>query len=171
MCVSWEDAQAYVVWLNNQTSGGYRLLTESEWEYAARAGGTSHYPWGDTGTELCAYMNGADETAMPIYAHARITCTDNAIHTAPVGSYLPNLFGLYDMIGNAREWVEDCYERSLEHIPIDGSAYTPGDTCARRAFRGGSWFDSYAGISPAARSWDTPDHRETNVGFRVARTL
>ena len=139
--VSWNDAQAYVQWLSQRTGQRYRLLTEAEWEYAARAGSTTNFSWGDD-DPVCdqSARNGANFSA----------CTDD--RTRPVGSFQPNGFGLYDVPGNVWEWVEDA----------EGSS---------RVLRGGSWGNGPENLRSSVRDWGTPTYRGYINGFRVARTL
>jgi formylglycine-generating enzyme required for sulfatase activity len=112
VCVSWKEAQAYASWLSHKTSHSYRLLSEAEWEYADRAGTDSPAYWGDDPNEACKYANGVDATLTERFPKGkwedRVSCHDGFVFTAPVGSFKPNAFGLYDMEGNAFEWVEDC---------------------------------------------------------------
>jgi formylglycine-generating enzyme required for sulfatase activity len=155
--VSWDDAHEYVAWLSLATGQPYRLLTEAEWEYAARAGTTAAYFWGDEigkGNANCAGCGSQ---------------WDN-LRTAPVGSFKPNAFGLYDMAGNVWQWVEDCYHDSYDGAPVDGSAWAIGD-CSRRVLRGGSWNSGPHFLRSANRAWLTPGNRVNNVGFRLGRTL
>ena len=123
--VSWEDAQSYVTWLSRETGESYRLPSESEWEYAARAGTATKYSWGNEIGVNRANCDGCGSR------------WDNQ-RTAPVGSFAPNGFGLYDMHGNVWEWVEDCWNGSYAGAPSDGGAWRSGD-CAKRVLRGGSW--------------------------------
>jgi formylglycine-generating enzyme required for sulfatase activity len=171
VCVSWEDAQAYVAWLNTQAPrGGYRLLTEAEWEYAARAGTTSPYIWGADPNAGCAHANGADATARASYAGwTTSTCNDGALNTAVVAAYQRNVFGLYDMIGNVWEWVQDCYAESYSGLPTDGSASEI--SCSYRGNRGGSWVSNPRSLRSAIRYENAPSVRGSDLGFRVARTL
>ena len=156
VCISWNDAQAYVTWLNKKTGKDYRLLSESEWEYAARARSTTAYFWGnDIGN------NNAD-------CYACGSQWDNKV-TAPVGSFNPNAFGLYDMAGNVWQWTQDCYHDSYGAAPADGSAWTSGD-CSRLVFRGGSWGSNPLALHSAYRR-GTTDVRASFIGFRVGRTL
>lgn len=156
--VSWDDANAYVAWLSKKTGRPYRLLSESEYEYATRAGTQTAYPWGNAvGT------NRAD-------CHACGSRWD-ARQTAPVGSFDPNRFGLYDMVGNVREWTEDCYHDSYGGAPADGSGWTKDANCYHRVVRGGSFLLAPEFLRSASRYWFAADYRLRYVGFRVARTL
>jgi len=149
--VSWEDAQAYLDWLNRKVSGlRYRLASEAEWEYAARAGA------GD------AYSFGPRVTATQATFHAR--------QTTPVGAHEANAFALFDMHGNVGEWVEDCYAPNYELAPVDGGA-VQADECQRRVYRGGGFADQAQILRAAARQAAQPEQRTQGLGFRVARTL
>jgi formylglycine-generating enzyme required for sulfatase activity len=155
--VSWQDAQAYVLWLNQRVPGaGYRLLTEAEWEYAARAGTTTAYPWGSSIGSGNA--NGRDSGSQW-----------SGRQTGPVGSFAANAFGLHDMHGNVWEWTQDCFRGDLNGQPSDGSAFTSG-SCGIHVLRGGSWNNSPQGLRSANRDWDAPGNRNIIIGFRVART-
>jgi formylglycine-generating enzyme required for sulfatase activity len=139
VCVSWDDAKAYVAWLSEKTKKAFRLATEAEWEYAARGGGQGARPWGNDPNRACDYANVADKSFKSKYLTTTIhDCDDGFIYTAPVGSKKPNAFGLYDMMGNAWEWNEDCWYANYDGAPKDGSAWTAGD-CSQRVSRGGSW--------------------------------
>ena len=156
--VSWDDAKEYVTWLSSETGAEYRLLSEAEWEYAARAGSTTMYSWG----------NAIGTNRANCYSDY---CGDSWEHTAPVGSFAPNGFGLYDMHGNVWEWVEDCWNDTYSGAPADGSVWQSGE-CAGRVFRGGSWISKFPRFLRAAyRFWVTTDFRDYYLGFRVARTL
>jgi hypothetical protein len=155
--VSWVDAQAYVSWLSGTTGKPYRLLSEAEWEYAARAGTTTRYPWGSEPGRGHANFDGSGSEW-------------SGRRTAPVGSFPPNDFGLHDMIGNVGEWVQDRWRRSYDGAPTDGRPCEAG-SCRRRVFRGGFWNGGPVSARVANRSRDEPDKRYGNVGFRVARTL
>ena len=170
VCVSWEDAKAYVAWLSKKTGKHYRLLSESEWEYAARAGTTTHYWWGEDPSVKCKYANGADLSAKQQYKTwvRASACDDGFAHTAPVGSFPANAFGLDDMVGNVWEWVEDCYADDYVPQPRDGAPYTGGD-CKDRVNRGGSWYNGMDGMRPASRDNTDPTDHANKVGFRVAR--
>ena len=171
-CINWDDAKAYVAWLARATGRPYRLLTEAEWEYAARAGSVTPFFFGENEKDLCRYANSADLTAKKsIPDWTVVSCTDGYAFTAPGGSFAPNNFGLYDMLGNVWEWVEDCYHSSYQGAPADGSTWTSGD-CTHRVLRGGSWWLVHPGmLRTALRSRDLPVDRGINYGFRVARSL
>ena len=173
VCVSWNDARAYVSWLSEETGEGYRLPSESEWEYAARAGTTTRYHFGNDADRLCEYGNVADRTELPNGNRwrTRAECSDGAVYPTTVGSYRANGFGLHDMHGNVWEWVQDCSHGSYEGAPGDGSAWTSGGSCGRRVLRGGSWSNAPRNLRAAYRNWLDGGYRNVNVGFRVARTL
>jgi formylglycine-generating enzyme required for sulfatase activity len=173
VCVNWEDARAYVQWLSRKTGKSYRLLSEAEWEYAARAGTTSAWYWGDSEANQCRYANGADLSAKAqgITAAGFVNCNDGYPRTSPVGSFRPNPFGLYDMAGNAGEWVEDCYQDTYRGAPTDGS---PVETCMpkfhdARVMRGGGWNAIPAWMRSASRDVEVPSQRSDSFGFRVTR--
>lgn len=159
--VNWDDAQQYIKWLTRVTGKEYRLLTEAEYEYAARAGKTTRYPWGDDIGSNNANCDGCG------------TQWDGK-QPAPVGLFPPNDFWLHDMVGNVLEWVEDCYQlayRRSGHIaPSDGSAWTSGD-CSRRVVRGGAWINPPEQVRSALRVDLTRGLRTPALGFRAARTL
>ena len=178
VCVSWEDAKAYVRWLSRETGQDYRLPSEAEWEYAARAGTTTPFYWGTRVNEHCSHANGTDRTAertfrrrSSIFAWRSSDCTDGVARTAAVGSYSPNAFGLYDMAGNVDELVEDCWHDNYSGAPRDGSAWTSGGDCSRRVGRGGSWNWRVEDLRSAARGGPRAGFRSSTYGFRVARTL
>ncbi|MEZ5904021.1 MAG: formylglycine-generating enzyme family protein [Geminicoccaceae bacterium] len=154
VCVSWDDAAAYAEWLADETLEPYRLLSEAEWEYAARAGTRTRYWWGDDIDDRRANFGNTKGG------------------TTPVGAFAANAFGLLDVQGNAGEWVNDCYHDSYDIAgrPDDGSAWTSGD-CSRRVLRGGSWFDGPRAQRSAYRDGNEPDYRVVGGGFRVGRTL
>jgi formylglycine-generating enzyme required for sulfatase activity len=179
VCLSWNDAKAYVAWLSKKTGKSYSLLTEAEWEYAARAGSSTRYFFGNNEDDICRYANGVDRTAETegkgkmVRAEGSVaTCSDGYIYTAPVGSFLPNAFGLYDMVGNAWQWLEDC-SANYNNAPTDGSAWSPGyGSCEwHRSLRGGGWNSTPRLFRSAARSFGYSDGRINVYGFRVARTL
>jgi len=155
--VSWDDAKAYLAWVAKKTGKPYRLLTEAEYEYAARAGTTTAYPWGSAIGKNNANCDGCGSQ------------WDNK-QTAPVGSFAANGFGLYDMVGNVWAWTEDCYHDSYNGAPTDGSAWNRGD-CGRRVLRGGAWYFDPQVLRSAFRGGDPYDVRAGYIGFRVGRTL
>jgi formylglycine-generating enzyme required for sulfatase activity len=169
--VSWDDAKEYVRWLNDKVraaqkdadapdgTGPYRLLSEAEWEYAARGGTTTLYYWGNNFVKGRANCDGCGSQ------------WDNE-QTAPVGSFPPNPFGLYDMAGNVLQWVEDCYHENYLHAPTDGSPWIMGKCDSRaRVMRGGSWYNNTYYLRSSQRYSAPPEFRGLNVGFRVAKTL
>ena len=173
VCVSWNDAQRYIAWLNEETGGSYRLPSESEWEYAVRAGSGSRYHFGDDESKLCDYGNVADTTKLPnghVWTN-KANCSDDAVYPVAVGSYRPNAFGLYDLHGNVLEWVEDCYHESYEGAPTDGSAWTTGCDGEWAVVRGGAWNNGPQLLRAAVRSWSRPSYRFINYGFRLVQDL
>jgi formylglycine-generating enzyme required for sulfatase activity len=170
VCVSWEDAKAYVAWLSQKSGQRYRPLSESEWEYAARGGSPGKFWWGAGDNDHCGYANAADQTGKQKFSSwTTSSCNDGQLYTAPAGTYRPNGFGLYDTAGNAWEWLEDCYADTYDLQPRNGAAYTSG-TCAFRVLRGGSWNYGPQGLRSAIRGRDAPSDRINNYGFRVARS-
>ncbi len=171
-CVSWEDASAYARWLSQKTGKNYRLLSEAEWEYAARAGTTTMRFWGDDADRACDYGNGADLAAIAQVPAATLgasaNCNDRYAYTAPAGSYRANAFGLHDMLGNVGEWTQDCWNGNYNRAPSDGRAWTSGD-CSMRAVRGGAWDDAPTGLRSAYRVGSPTTIRLYSRGFRVAR--
>jgi formylglycine-generating enzyme required for sulfatase activity len=152
--LDWNDAHQYVAWLSKKTGKTYRLPSESEWEYAARAGGTTTYPWGDKLQMDKANCSGCNE--------------QKNMNSVPTGSYPPNGFGLYDMAGNAAEWVEDCWRDSYKSAPTDGSAWLKPQ-CQERVLRGGSFNNDPRYLRSASRFKYDFDVRYYTNGFRVVR--
>ena len=156
--VGWTHAQSYVAWLSAQTGEYYRLPSEAEWEYAARAGTETKFHWGnEPGVNLANCRNNF--------------CGDSFPNTAPVGQFAPNAWGLYDMHGNVWEWVQDCPSTSYAGAPSDGSAWEREGCRVTRVRRGGAWGDPPAGIRSAARGWNPAGTRTAYFGFRIARSL
>ena len=172
VCISWDDAQAYIAWLNARAGGSgggrYRLPTEAEWEYAARAGATTPYYWGEEiSRDRVNY--GLDEKKFAPFAKG----ADRWLYTSPVGSFPANPFGLHDMAGNVWQMVEDCWHGSYVLAPRDGSAWM-SDTCKDRVVRGGSWYKPPTGQRHAMRGKNTAEdmrHGLSEIGFRVVRSL
>lgn len=153
--VDWFDAQAYVRWLSAKTSHSYRLLSESEYEYAERAGSTTMFWWGDEAAPVCLYANFHE-------------CSSGPEH---VGAYRPNAFGLDDMTGNTFEWVEDCWHQSYSGGPSDGTPWSNAG-CDERVMRGTAWFDpDPSPLRSSYRNASNSDTRSDVIGFRVARDL
>jgi formylglycine-generating enzyme required for sulfatase activity len=188
VCLSWNDAKAYVNWLKQTTGKDYRLLTEAEFEYVARGsrrpsifqpdapapGIYPRYSFGDDEKDLCRFGNGADQSAKSTvrdFGNRTIApCNDGYAYTSPAGSFAANTFGLYDMQGNAWQWTEDCYHDSYAGAPSDGTAWTAGD-CSYHVLRGGSWITP-PGDLRAARRIELSDFLRLGInGFRVGRTL
>jgi len=183
VCVGWAAADAYAKWLSAQTGKSYRLATEAEWEYAARAGAESLTPFGADANQVCAYANLADRSG----EHAALSrfgasylgfmgghtaCDDGAGFASVVGLYKPNAWGLHDMIGNASEWVQDCWKDSYADAPTDGSAQlggAGGGDCNQRGLRGGSWH--WRIVSASARMAMPLDWIGAIEGFRLAQSL
>ena len=170
VCVSWNDAVAYASWLSQKTGKHYRLLTEAEWEYVARAGTKSSRYWGDA--ELfCEYANVADFTLRQLFpAWKGANCEDGYAYTARIGSFKPNAFGLHDILGNVLEWVEDCWVDHYEDTPIDGSSWLEGD-CSRKTVRSGSWFDGPRLLRSSNRYGYYKEGKNYTLGFRIARDV
>lgn len=166
--VHWTDATRYAVWLSKQTGRNYRLPTEAEWEYAARAGTTTARYWGEDRSRQCEFANGADVSGAKIVGQTTRTaeCDDRFALLAPVGSFKPNGYGLFDMAGNVWEWTQDCWRDSYAGAPSDGRAVDGG--CGQRVIRGGSWRTKPESLRSAGRGLGTTDQRGDDLGFRVA---
>lgn len=172
-CVSWNDAKAYVQWLAHRTGKPYRLPSEAEWEYAARAGTNTLRPWGDAASDGCDFANVYDLAGREVYAFGwdPVHCRDGYPDVAPVGALRANAFGLYDMIGNVSEWVEDCATDSYVGRPRDARAWVWSGGCGRRVRRGGSWVSPAEQARSAYREAADAAERTDYVGFRVALDL
>jgi formylglycine-generating enzyme required for sulfatase activity len=187
VCLSWNDVQAYVHWLNGGT-GFFRLPSEAEWEYAARAGTTTPRPWADgagfwsrTWTKLkpgvsepasraCKYANVADQRLRgQVEWNDAFNCDDGYAYTVPPAYFGRNNFGLYDMLGNVAEWTQDCWNPNHEGAPAEAQVRNKGD-CSRRVVRGGSWASPQSTIRSAARLSQPTSYRASDLGFRLART-
>ena len=190
-CVSWYDAQAYLHWLSKKAGGAFRLPSEAEWEYAARAGrGGKRYPWGDDleARAQCQWANAADQS----FARLRqdparwelAVCDDRHTFTAPARAFGPNAFGLYNMHGNVWEWVQDLWHGNYEGAPVDGSAWlnidpkmlkaweeTHGQARSGNVVRGGAWSSPPENLRSAARSYHSGMARAASIGFRVVRVV
>jgi formylglycine-generating enzyme required for sulfatase activity len=187
VCITWQDAKDYAAWLSKRTGRHYRLLSEAEWEYAARAGASTVFPWGDKADRSRANY-GPDKG----YGKGMIRGPDRWLYTSPVGAFPPNRFGLYDMTGNVLQFVEDCLSGSYAGAPVDGSAADTGQplvmtgdvaelsgmpSCQFRMARGGDWGDPPELIRPAFRNFapvppiKLQDFATGGLGFRLARDL
>lgn len=186
VCISWTDAKAYVAWLSHEAGKPYRLLSEAEWEYVARARSQTDYPWGAKAADGCAMANTLDRKGAALGVLAvfggtpdanrpavvEAACDDGYAGAAPVGHYRANAFGVQDMVGNVWEWVEDCYVAPYPaDVPTDGSAYQVAGQCPRRSVRGGSWITIPFRNRVAWRGRDPEDLVSWIFGFRVARDL
>lgn len=183
LCLNKDDAQAYAIWLSGKTGERYRLPSEAEWEFAARAGTTTAWFWGGDAGRLCDFANAGDRaTARAFGWEGRriqsaalpnwrgVACDDGHAAAAPVKSFKPNGFGLYDMLGNAQEWVEDCWHENYRDGPSTQAARVDGD-CAIGVMRGQGWTGSATVIRSAFRlKMDRADRRFT-FGFRVVREM
>lgn len=169
-CVSFADAQAYVQWLAKETGERYRLPSEAEWEYAARAGSRTLRPWGDSPESGCEFANTYDLGAEAVYrlGWPGAACRDGQPDIAPVGRYGANAFGLHDVIGNVREWVQDCASGSFAGRPLDARAWEWLGGCNNRVRRGGSWLTPPAQSRSAYRDDAPAGERTDDTGFRVA---
>lgn len=156
--VNLQDVAGFISWLNEQSGLNYRLPSEAEWEYAARAGTSTNYPWGDAYDPLLANGSGTNDA-------------DKWNYTAPVGSFPANAWGLFDMTGNVWEWTADCYEEGYAGAPKDGSARSSsmGPEFCLQVIRGGSWSNDPANLRVSDRSWHSAEHRYYFLGFRLAR--
>ena len=171
--VSWQEARSYAEWLSRETGEAYRLPSEAEWEYVARAGTETARYWGGSGIGQCRHANGADAAALqkyPNWAGTTVSCSDGYSETAPVGSFEPNAFGLHDVLGNVWEWTLDCWNERYSGAPVDGSAWESGD-CTTRVSRGGSWENTPERLRSAMRARDPEEFRGRTSGFRVVRTI
>jgi sulfatase modifying factor 1 len=177
VCISHNDADAYAAWLSKKTGHRYRLPTEAEWEYAARAGTRTARFWGDSPRTLCEnanVMNSATLAAIgwPESWQDKLICSGRHAWTMPVGSFEPNPFGLYDMAGGVWQWVADCAHDSYEGAPTDGSAWLTPPGCDNFVVRGGAFHSEFWLVRSATRgAGPKASARPVASGIRVARTL
>jgi formylglycine-generating enzyme required for sulfatase activity len=185
VCVNWPEAEGFAAWLARRTGKPYRLLTDAEWEYVARAGTVTTRFWGEDRARACEFGNVSDltkaEALHPGDAAAigdrerHFACRDGFVYTAPVGRFKANPWGLHDLFGNAWEWTADCFARSYAGAPTDGSARAPaggaGQPCAERVMRGGAWHADAFYIRAAKHDFAPLLLRSARMGLRVARAL
>ncbi|MDX2221739.1 MAG: formylglycine-generating enzyme family protein [Rhodospirillaceae bacterium] len=173
VCVSWRDATAYAAWLTARTGHVYRLPSEAEWEYAARAGTTTARYWGDGVDEACRFANVGDLDLADAtgWRNREFTCRDGYVYTAPVGRFAPNAWGLYDVLGNAWEWIDDCWHETHAGRPTDASIWR-GGTCDRlRMNKGASWSHYPWGMRSAVRNRAGIDAGYNTTGIRLVREV
>ena len=182
VCVFWDDAKAYAAWLSSKTGHNYRLLTEAEWEYAARGGTSTARWWGNSNgpywselNDVCQHINAGDQSARPLNIFS-VGCRDGFTYTAPAGSFDANPFGLYDMLGNAWQWVEDCWRPAYDGAPENAAIAVSEGDCQNRVLRGGSWKSGSWTLRAAARGYGLAADRGygfegpyADIGFRIAR--
>ena len=180
MCVTWQDAKSYASWLSEKTGKSYRLPTEAEWEYAARAGSKTDYPFGNDPKQLCEHGNILDQSSAKALArdykvkYKAIACNDGAEYTSEVGRYQANAFGLYDMIGNVGEYVQDCEHENYQGAPTDGSVWSENCNTDNPMIihRGGSYSSGEVGSRTATRAHaGTGNASSLGEGFRLAETI
>lgn len=172
--VSWKEAINYTRWMSKQSGSEYRLPTEAEWEYAARAGSNGGRYWGDVGTDTCDYANIGDRTAKLNWQNSAVwtlhDCIDGFTVTAPIGSFKANALGLHDMLGNVWEWTADWYSNGYDvQSPQDNPLGPPKGQY--RVLRGGSWYSGPKNTRSARRSWFRPDSHTNSLGYRLAFSL
>lgn len=173
VCLSMDDAAAYLSWISKKTGQTYRLPSEAEWEYAARGGTQTAFPFAYDPKTVCKFANTSDksfENHNPKLGRSSAQCDDGFIWTSPVGSFPPNAFGLYDMVGNAWEWVADCHHDNYEGAPGDGSVWKGPEDCEYVA-RSGGWSSAASGARPSFRVPDPWAYRGGGDGLRIVREL
>ena len=174
VCVSVLDAEAYAAWLGKKSKRSYRLPSSVEFEYFNRAGSDAPWFWGTANATACEYANVGDNAIKPQYPKQPVhNCVDDYTFTAPVGSFKPNAFGLFDTVGNVFEWTRDCYHANFDGAPSDGSAWMAenGGDCHFRTPRGGSWISGTNWTRAAAQSKDPVEYRSYLLGFRLVSEL
>ena len=181
--ISWNDANTFISWLNQKSNQKYRLLTEAEFEYVARGGTTDIWYWGPPSRpevasqgskDGCKFANLHDEDSKDVhfmYVWANHPCRDGYPENAPVGQFKENPFGLFDILGNVREWVQDCHKEGYDGAPVDGSVRKHDGNCEARVVRGGGWMDGPYTARAAYRYSEKEDMKNTMTGFRIAREI
>jgi len=172
-CIDWHDAAAYAAWLSERTGARYRLPSEAEWEYAAKAGTRSLWPWGNDPNQACREVNANDRSTQHRYplGWSAVSCDDGHADVAPVGSLRANAFGVHDMLGNVWEWTEDCASLDYMGRPVDARAWVWEGGCRRRIQRGGGWSTGPERSRPGFHGDGSADDRADFAGFRVVREL
>ncbi|MEM7542260.1 MAG: bifunctional serine/threonine-protein kinase/formylglycine-generating enzyme family protein [Pseudomonadota bacterium] len=175
VCVSWDDAVAYVNWLSERTGAFYYLPSETQWEYAARSGNATARFWEAKGEAACRYANVSDVTRASDHdldssPNNIFVCEDGFTYSAPVGSFGENDYGLVDMLGNVWEWTADCWNQTYSGVPVNGDPRLSGH-CENRVYRGGSWGNFPSLVRAAKRGTDPRNFRYYNVGFRIGRLI
>ncbi len=170
--VSWRQANQYVAWVSGQSNFRYRLPSETEWEFAARAGSDRSRFFGFAEREVCIQGNLYDQTARDAlgYEWENLACSDGYVDAAPVGSFKPNSFGVYDMLGNVWEWTQDCASASTRGVRTDYEAVESED-CSQRSFRGSSWLSSLPNYIRFSDRYKFIGSKDSDLGFRVARDV
>jgi formylglycine-generating enzyme required for sulfatase activity len=172
VCLDWADSKAYVAWLSKKTGKDYRLPTEAEWEYAARAGTTTPWFWGDDPNDACKFANVTDLTFAQAHGVDKASvfqCEDGYAYASPVGSFKPNAWDLYDMLGNVWDYIEDCVTANYQGAPSDGSVFGRG-FCVAHVIRGSAWAGAPARLRTGLRGLPPIDKQEPTHGLRVARS-
>jgi formylglycine-generating enzyme required for sulfatase activity len=171
--ISWDDTQLYLAWLSHKTGKRYRLPSEAEWEYVAQAHTDTRFSWGEAETSACDYANVLDWSTREQHPNWFwfVGCDDKFPATAPVGSFKPNPWGLYDIHGNVWEWTQDCWHSNYEGAPTEGSAWIAGGDCSKRVNRGGGWGNHPRSVRASGRDADMQGSRGDAIGFRVVREL
>ena len=167
--VSWLDAMEFINWINQTMGVTLRLPTEAEWEYAARAGSAGSYNFGNNEAMICDYANTADNSTTIGWRTKK--CSDGFKTTAPVGSFKPNAFGLYDMHGNVWEWLGDCWFRNYNNAPDTARPRLKFGGCSKRVQRGGAWFYSPDEARSSYRSQGDELDKSVTLGFRLAADI
>jgi len=167
VCVSWQQAKGFALWLSEYLNENFLLPSEAQWEHATRAGSSDRYYWGTAPEGLCVHANASDlQTLKRFPTFKSNQCDDGFLETAPVKSFLSNPYGLHDVYGNAWEWVEDCWVEHYHDIPPNGDPLLKGD-CSRRVFRGGAWGDNPNFARSGLRNRGEKDQGKDDVGFRL----
>jgi sulfatase modifying factor 1 len=167
--ISWNDAEAFAAWLSRKEGRHYRLPSEAEWEWACRAGTKTAYPWGDNADDGAGFANAGDQAAKRRFPNmTAFNWDDGVVYTAPVGTFKPNAWDLYDMIGNALEWCSDYYGEYPDGVAVDPKGPAKGDKIGARVLRGGSWYNRPQDIRVGFRHWHAPNYQLNVIGFRLA---